>query len=84
MVQSVEQLQSGWCVDYLTTELQRLKPNCQVRFLCRRNDALKCIILFNGMLKKSKHLPADKITEAEQMLAEFNQGLGDVEDYQFN
>lgn len=84
MIQSIEQLQTDWVVNYETSNLQRLKPNCQIRFLCRRDMKEKKIILFNGMLKKGKHLPADKIMEAEQMLTEFNQGLGDEQDYKFN
>jgi hypothetical protein len=81
MIESVEQLQTDWVVNYQTTNLQRLKPNCQIRFLCHRDAEGKRIILFNGMLKKGKHLPDDKILEAEQMFSEFNQGLGHVENY---
>jgi hypothetical protein len=81
MIESSEQLQNEWVVNYETTDLQRLKPNCQLRFLCARCNSKKQIIIFNDMLKKSKHLPNDKIHEAEQMLIELNKGLGNVEDF---
>ncbi len=81
MIGRLEQLQGVWVVNYETTDLQRLKPNCQIRFLCARNNAKKEIVVFNGMLKKGKKLSKDKIYEAEQMLIEFSKGLGDVEDF---
>ena len=40
--------------------------------------------MLNGMLKQGKHLPDDKIREAEKLLSEFKKGEGSVEDYQFD
>ena len=84
MIQSVEQIPGEWVVDYKTTNLQRLKPNCQHRFLCIRLEDEKHVILLCGTLKQKKNLPADKINEAETMLSECEQGEGDVEDYKFD
>lgn len=84
MLQQVDHIPADWVVDYQTTELQRFKPNCQHRFLCIRLDEKKQIILLNGMLKKAKHLPADRITEAEALATELRQGRGNVEDFEFD
>ncbi len=86
MIRQIEDfLPSGWVVNYESTDLQRLSieaPNKKaVRFLCEKTDEKKEIVLFNGMLKKRKNLPPDKVNEANKLQDEFRKGEGSVEDF---
>lgn len=71
--------------NYVSTALQRYKPNNQHRFFCIKDDDKREIILLNGFMKKStKKYPNDKIKEAEKLKEEFEQGLGNAPDYEFD
>lgn len=80
------QLPSGWVVDYVTTDLQRLERKAPgkkaIRFLCEKDDKAKTIVLFNGMVKKSKDLP--KVNEANKLQQEYRSGHGTTEDFEFD